>query len=223
MTSRFTKPAMVAIASTLVFAFPSFAEEFSVIAPNETALSVADGLVTARLSAEGCAAGFEAACSETRQRIEYQSVTAHGHGDRVAYRWEINVAETLSFNATDSHLYATRFVTPDGKDVIKFYVGSDYGYEVNRKTCFGPETFGQWHQVEVRVAWDSTKKKNLKDKTPGEVQILCDGAEVFSAAGRPNIKPEDTIHLALGLEGALQLADGDDVSVSFRNIEVGSW
>ena len=128
----------------------------------------------------------------------------------------------LTINASDIHLYAGRFLSGD-KPALQFFVGHDYGYEISRKTCFGPEDFGEWHQVEVRVMWDSTKKKGLKDKTPGEIHVICDGQEIYSKMGRPNIKPHDTINLALGLEGALKLADGDNVSVSYRNIEVGSW
>ncbi len=207
----------------LMAANSSHAGEFEIIGPNETALEVLDGLITARLSSDGCATGFESACSTTRQRIEYQSSSGHGHGNKVAYRWEIKVAKGMTFNAIDKHLYATRLVNGDGKSVMQFYLGNDYGYEVNRKTCFGPEEFGQWHVVEVRVKWDSTKKKSLGDKTPGEVHITCDGEEIYSKSGRPNIKVGDEIKLALGLEGTLKPAEGDAVSVSFRNIEIGSW
>lgn len=197
--------------------------EFEPVSPNETAVEIVDGVFSARLNAQGCASGFEAACSPTRQRAEYVSTQAHGHGERIAYRWEIKVGDAWAFNAVDKHLYATRFLTSDEKPVVQFYLGDDYGYEVNRKTCFGPEDFGDWHAVEMRVVWDATKRKSLKDPTPGELHILCDGREIFSKAGRPNIKEGDTVRLALGLEGALKLAEGDTVSVRFRNVEIGTW
>lgn len=199
------------------------ATDFEVIAPNDGAVEIDGDQFTARLSDDGCSSGFDAACTGTRQRAEYLPAAIYGHGDQVAYRWEINVSEAMTFNAVDSHLYATRFLTGGDTSVLQFYLGTDYGYEVNRKTCFGPEEFGEWHQVEVRVSWDSTPKQNLRDKTPGEIHIACDGEEIFSSSGRPNIKAEDEIRLALGLEGALNLADGDNVSVSFRNLEVENW
>lgn len=214
---------LTAALTVMTTATASHAKDFRIIAPNETALEVVDGLVTARLSDGGCMTGFENACSATRQQAEYQTSAGHGHGDRIAYRWEIKVTEDMKFNASDKHLYATRFVTGENKPVMQFYLGNDYGYEVNRKTCFGPEEFGKWHTVEVRVMWDATKKKGLKDTTPGEVHVICDDSEVFAKSGRPNIKSEDEVHLALGLEGALKLAEGDNVSVSFRNIEIGTW
>ncbi|MDA5095766.1 hypothetical protein O2N63_16875 [Aliiroseovarius sp. KMU-50] len=198
------------------------ANEFQIFAPDEASLTVSDGVVTAQLSSDGCAPGFETACSATRQRTEYQSSSAHRHGDRIAYRWEVNVPSDNILNAVDNHLYAVRFLAGE-TPVLQFIVGNEYGYEVNRKTCFGPDTFGEWHSVEVRVMWDSTKKKSLKDKTPGEIHIICDGNEVFSKTGRPNIKEGDMVNFSLGLEGALKLADGDKVSVSYRNIEIGSW
>jgi len=214
----------------MCFAFAAFAiagasnaEEFEIIAPNETALEVADGIITARLSGDGCASGFDTACTETRQRAEYQQTTGHGHGDQIAYRWEIKVVDNVVLNAVDKHLYATRFLNGEANTVLQFYLSDEYGYEVNRKTCFGPEEFGQWHQIEVRVTWDSTKREGLGHKTPGEMTINCDGTEVFATSGRPNIKEGDEVSLALGLEGTLRLAEGDDVSVSFRNIEIGSW
>ena len=215
----------IAIAASLaaVMAAPaSRANEFQIIAPNEVSINIQDGVVTAQLSADGCASGFETACSFTRQRAEYQSSINHGHGDRVAYKWEVNVPTGNVLNATDSHLYAARFLAGD-QSVLQFILGNEYGYEVNRKTCFGPEEFGQWHQVEVRVRWDSTKKKKLSDKTPGEIHIICDGTEIFSKAGRPNIKEGDVVNIALGIEGALKLAEGDQVSAAYRNIEIGSW
>jgi|GEM_PF-6546390 len=198
------------------------AEDFRIVAPTEAAMSVADGVVTARLNAGGCDAGFEPACTPMRQRAEYQSPGGHGHGDRVLYRWEVNVPRDNVLNAVDNHLYAVRFLAGESA-VLQFIVGNDYGYEVNRKTCFGPEGFGEWHQVEVRVAWDSTRRKGLKDVTPGEIHISCDGVEVFSKSGRPNIKADDVVTIAFGLEGALKLAEGDKVSVSYRNIEIGTW
>ena len=213
----------VATALTVALtATASLANGFEIVAPSETSVQVQDGIVTTELSAVGCASGFETACTATRQRAEYQSTASHGHGDRMFYRWEVNVPRDNVLNAADNHLYATRFLAGD-KSVLQFIVGNDYGYEVNRKTCFGPESFGEWHQVEVRVMWDSTKKKGLKDKTPGEIHISCDGSEIFSRTGRPNIKVDDVVSIALGLEGALMLADGDKVSVSYRNIEVGTW
>ena len=217
-----SKVARAAIAILLI-APPATAADFNVVVPNPSTFEMNEDGFTARLSDEGCADGFETACTATRQRVEYQSATPHGHGDRVSYSWEVMVDEGLTYNAADKHMYATRFLTADEKTVMQFYLGNDYGYEVNRKTCFGPEAFGKWHQVEVRFVWDSTKKKGLKDKTPGEIHVICDGNEIFSKAGRPNIKAGDVVHLALGLEGALKLAEGDKVSVAFRNIQIGTW
>jgi hypothetical protein len=223
MTRQRAYTALAAAALAAALSAPAAAADFERIAPTETALDVVDGLVTARLSPDGCASGFEAACTATRQRAEFQAATPHVHGDRVSYRWEIMVPAGFTMNAVDKHLYATRFLTGEDSSVLQFYLGTDYGYEVNRKTCIAPEALGEWHQIEVRVVWDSTKKKGLKDKTPGEIRVLCDGTEVFAAAGRPNIKEGQDVRLALGLEGAIALAEGDDVAVSFRNIEIGAW
>ena len=97
------------------------------------------------------------------------------------------------------------------------------GYDIGRNVCFGPDDFGTWHSIEVRVVWDSTKKKGLKDKTPGEIHVQCDGTEVLTRSGRPNIDTDDEIRIALGLVGPVKLADGDIVAVSFRNLKIETW
>ncbi len=72
------------------------------------------------------------------------------------------------------------------------------------------------------MAWDAITRKWLNDKIAGETQIICNDKGGWVRSGKPNILPNDDVRLALGLEGALKLAEGDDVPVSFRNIEIDS-
>ena len=197
------------------------AGEGEIIAPNQGALIANGKEIRAQLSKSGCASGFEAACSPTRQRSEYLPHQSHQHGDRVVYRWEVMIPKSLKYNG--GHLYSTRFLDDDNRMIFQFLIGEEYGYEIDRKPCFGPEGFGSWHKVEFRVVWDSTKKKKLSDKTPGEIHVSCDGNEIISSTGRPNIAEGGTVRLALGVEGALDLADGDNVEVNYRNLQIDNW
>ena len=70
------------------------------------------------------------------------------------------------------------------------------------------------------VVWASTHTQDIKDKTPGELRVICDGAEVLLRSGRPNISAEQEAWFALGLAGSLELADGDNAKVLFRNISI---
>lgn len=197
--------------------------DFETVASSEDALKVDDGRIRARLSRNGCEAGFEAACSQALQRSEYVTKSSHKNGDRVVYSWEIFVPAEFKYKSPGAYLRAGRFLVGDGGSILNFLLDEKVGYDIGRKICFGPEGFGKWHSIQVRVRWDSTRKKNLRDKTPGELRVSCDGAEILALSGRPNISDEDEVRIALGLAGALELADGDQTSVSFRNIKIETW
>ena len=201
----------------------SKSEDFEVVSSSETSLEVMEGEIRVHLNQNGCAAGFEAACSPVLQRSEYISTKSYGHGDRVTYSWEIMVPESFTYNASGAYLRAARFLNKKEESIFNFLLDGKIGYDVGRKVCFGPEGFGKWHAVPVRVIWDSTKKKGLGDKTPGELRVLCNGTEILSHSGRPTIGDEDEVRIALGLAGSLNLADGDSVVVSFRNIKIETW
>ena len=198
-------------------------ENFETVSSGETSLKVVGGEIRAHLNPNGCAAGFEAACSPVLQRSEYISTKSHKHGDRVIYSWEILVPKDFTYNASGAYLRAVRFLIGTEESIFNFLLDGKIGYDVGRKVCFGPEGFGKWHAIQVRVVWDSTKKKGLRDKTPGELRVLCDGIEVLSYSGRPNIGDKDEVRIALGLAGSLKLADGDSTTVSFRNIKIETW
>ena len=199
----------------------ALAENFEIITPIETSFEVAEAEIRVELNQNGCAVGHEAACDLVYQRSEYVSTQSHKHGDTVTYSWEMKVPSDFIYNTSGGYLRTGRLLYGSGKSLYSFFLDMDTGYTINTKACFGPEGFGKWHTVEVRVAWDSTKKKNLKDKTPGEFIVLCDGVEVFSRSGRPNIiNTEEEVWFVLGLHGALQLADGDNAKVLFRNISI---
>jgi hypothetical protein len=141
----------------------------------------------------------------------------------VIYSWEILIPKGFIYNASGAYLRAVRFLIGKEDSIFNFLLDGKIGYDVGRKVCFSPEGFGKWHAIQVHVVWDSTKKKGLRDKTPGELRVLCDGTEVLSHSGRPNIGDKDEVRIALGLAGSSKLADGDRTAVSFRNIKIETW
>jgi len=196
------------------------ADDFNIISPGKDSLRINAGEMQVHLNRDGCEAGFEIACSTVLQRSEYVSTRSHSHGDSIAYGWEIRVPEDFRYNASGGYLRAVRFINAKGESVLSFLIDTQNGYNVSRKTCFSPKGFGSWHRIEVFVTWDSTKKKGLKDKTPGELQVICDGTEILNRLGRPNIGAEEQVWMAVGLAGSLKLADGDNAAVTYRNISI---
>jgi len=190
-------PALV-LAATVI---PSAGQdhEFEIVAPADGALLVLDGEIEARLNSTGCDDDFESACSITNQlqRSEYVLTNPQKHGDKYTYKWEIFVPEDFVYNASGGYLRAGRFFDTSGESFFSFILDGSEGYHVSRKACFRPEDFGKWHSIEMRVAWDSTKKQGLNDKTPGELRVLCDSEEILTRSGRPNIGAEEQAWLAL--------------------------
>jgi hypothetical protein len=199
----------------------ALAEDFEVITPTKSSLEVIENEIRVELSHYGCSDGHEIACKNTNmtQRSEYVSTHSYRHGDRVNYSFEIYVDPDFTYNALGKYLRAVRFLNSSDHSIFNFTLGTESGYTANLKTCFGLEGFGEWHLVEVHVNWDSTRKKNIKHKTPGELRVICDGVEVLSRSGRPNIGVEEEVRLALGMYGALDLADGDNVKIRIRNVK----
>jgi hypothetical protein len=217
--------AVLAVAMVTAQLSPAIGQEetFETVSSSEASLKVVEGEIRAQLSPNGCAAAFEEACSSVLQRSEYVSTTLHKHSDRVIYSWEIMVPKDFTYNASGGYLRAARFLVGKERSIFNFLLDRKIGYDVGRKVCFGPEGFGKWHAIQVRVVWDSTKKKTLSEKTPGELQVLCDGVEVLSHSGRPNIADGDEVRIALGLAGSLILAEDDSTTVVFRKFKMTTW
>jgi len=207
----------------LLVASAVWANDYQIIAPSAQSVTIADGEITARLNLLGCEPGFGAACSATRQRSDYILSQKFGHGDRVAYSWEMKVDEPFVYDAIDVHLYPVRFLNNNDDPVIRFFLGNKHGFETRRQMCFSPTEFGQWHKIEVRVVWDSTTRENLNHKTPGTIQVICNGVETFSATDRPNIQIGDEVRLALGLDASISPAERDRIAIVYRNISISDW
>jgi hypothetical protein len=201
----------------------SQAESFETISMSESSLKVKAGEIQAYLDPKGCVPGFEAACSPVIQRSEYVSTTAHRHGDRVIYSWQILVPKSFTYKSTGAYLRAGRFLVGGQESIFNFLLDRETGYDADRKICFGPEGFGKWHNIEVRVVWDATRKKTLSEKTPGELRVVCDGVEVLSHSGRPTLGAEDKVRIALGLAGSAQSANAMNTHISIRNIKIETW
>ena len=223
--SRMIGKALLATVAIAALVCPAIGQEqkFEAVTSSETSLKVAGEEFRARLNQNGCAPGFEAACSAVLQRSEYISTISHRSGDSVIYSWEIKVPKDFRYAAPGAYLRAARFLIGHEDSIFNFLLDSHIGYDAGRNVCFGPDGFGEWHSIQVRVVWDSTKKKSLKDKTPGELRVLCDGDEILSSSGRPNIGENDEVRIALGLAGAVKLSAGDNAAVSFRNVSIEPW
>jgi hypothetical protein len=225
LTCKLVQRSVLAAVMLVACISPVVSQEksFETISPSETSLKVEAGEIQVYLDPKGCTPGFEAACSPVLQRSEYISTTSHKHGDRVTYSWEILVPKSFTYKATSAYLRAGRFVIGDQESIFNFLLDGEIGYEVDRNVCFGPEGFGKWHAIEVRVVWDATQKKTLSEKTPGKLRVVCDGVEVLSHAGRPTIGAKDEVRIALGLAGSASSANDDRTHVSIRNIKIETW
>ncbi|KIN69836.1 Polysacc lyase domain containing protein [Sulfitobacter noctilucicola] len=168
------------------------------------------------------AIGLTNDCSRNRQRSEMKTTKKVRHGARRIYSWDILVPTDFRSTASDDHLIVGQFHSGFAPSST-FSLSQDTGYFVNGRTCFGPEEFGEWHSVVVRVFWHSQRKKNLKDKTPSVFEVWCDGELIWDRSGRPNIAKGDGVSFKYGLYHAMDFPEGDNVTVQFKNVTVTKW
>ena len=161
-------------------------------------------------------------CGRNRQRSEMKTNKKVGHGARRIYSWEILVPTDFKSTGLDDHLIVGQFHSGYAPSST-FSLNQDTGYFVNGRVCFGPEGFGEWHSVVVRVFWHSQRKKNLKDKTPGIFEVWCDGKLIWDRSGRPNVAKGDGISFKYGLYHAMDFPEDDNVTVQFKNVTVTKW
>lgn len=162
-------------------------------------------------------------CDRKRTRVELFERDADWarEGDRKQYSWEIFIPKDFSYSATGGHLIVGQF--HNSEDLLLSFALSNDGYTIRSKPCIRPDEFGAWHKVEVRYVFDSTRKKTFKDKTPGVLVVTCNGREIVSASGRPNVMKGSKVQFRYGLYGALDFPASDNVSVRFRNVRIGDW
>ncbi|QGX97473.1 hypothetical protein EI983_03935 [Roseovarius faecimaris] len=225
--------AMTAFALSMVLMFPGLAlgQNFELNTPREGApFQEADGSHRFHLLPGECSdqeyfstelQAYVSDCARGRNRIEYYETTAASAGDRRLYEWEIFIPEDFSYSAMGARLTAVQFET--GTDML-------YGFELNNdaltfrsRDCIPAEEFGQWHSISVRIQYDSTPRKSLKDQTPGVFVVECNGAVVADSSGRPNLAEGGKIQFRYGLFGAMDISDTDNVAVSYRNVRVSEW
>lgn len=223
--------ALLAAPVAPLIANPALAENFDLMAPREDApVRHADGVETFRLLPGECldleyfSSELQAKtsdCGRQRNRIEYFETSTARAGDRRLYEWEILIPEDFSYNGFSSQLIAGQLHT--GADIQSAFLLDNDGYTFRTRDCISAEDFGSWHNVSVRIQYDSTPRKSLKDKTPGVFVVECDGEVLVDASGRPNLAKGGEIHFRYGLFGAMNFPETDNVSVSFRNVRISEW
>lgn len=219
------------LAVSLLFANPAFAQSFELTTPRSDApIRNADGSEMFRLLPGECSSVEyfstelqinTSDCGRARNRIEYYQTSTSGAGDRRLYEWEIFIPEDFSYNASNARLTVGQFET--GTDMLYGFELNNGGYTFRARDCIAAEDFGDWHSVSVRIQYDSTPRKSLRDKTPGVFVVECDGEIITDTTGRPNLAEGGEIQFRYGLFGAMNIPDTDNVSVSFRNVRISEW
>lgn len=221
----------LAMSVALFLASPAAAETFELTTPRADApVRHADGSETFQLRSGECSdreyfsnelQANTSDCGRSRNRIEYYETSASVAGDRRLYEWEIFIPEDFSYNATNARLTVGQFET--GSDMLYGFELNNMGYTFRARDCISAEDFGEWHRISVRIQYDSTPRKSLKDKTPGVFVVECDGNIIADTSGRPNLAEGGQIQFRYGLFGAMNIPDTDNVSVSFRNVRISDW
>lgn len=231
-TSSFTAgPVFLAAPVALLLGGAAVAESFVLNTPRADApVRHADGSETFQLLPGECSdleyvsselQTKTSDCGRQRNRIEYYESAKARAGDRRLYEWEIFIPEDFSYNGLSSQLIAGQFHT--GTDIQSAFLLDNDGYTFRTRDCISAEDFGKWHSVSVRIQYDSTPRKSLKDKTPGIFVVECDGEVLLDSTGRPNLAEGGEIHFRYGLFGAMNFPDTDNVSVTFRNVRISDW
>ncbi|WP_316299790.1 hypothetical protein [Aliisedimentitalea sp. MJ-SS2] len=224
-------PRTLAISVALLLASPAAAESFDLTTPRADApVRNADGSETFQLLSGECSdvEYFSTElnitttdCAREQNRIEYFETSTAGAGDRRLYEWEIFVPEDFSYSALNERLTAVQFKTVT--DMLYGFELNNDGYTFRARDCISADGFGDWHKVSVRIHYDSTPRKSLKDKTPGVFVVECDGKVIADTSGRPNLAEGGEIQFRYGLFGAKNIPDADNVSVSYRNVRISEW
>ena len=223
--------AAICATSVLLFSGPAWAQEFGLSAPRSDAPIVdAEGNQVFELRSGECSevSYFSAElqtetsdCGRRRNRVEYFETTTSGKGDRRLYEWEIFIPEDFSYTASGARLTAGQFET--GTDMLYGFELNNEGLTFRTRICVPAEEFGSWHSISVRIQYDSTPRRSLKDKTPGIFIVTCDDEVLVDGSGRPNIAEGGTIQFRYGLFGAMDIPETDNVSVSYRNVKISDW
>ncbi|MGI3183661.1 hypothetical protein [Nioella aestuarii] len=220
-----------AVSALLFLAAPVVAQDFDLITPREDApVRNADGSETFRLLPGECS-DFEyfsdelqimtSDCGRQRNRIEYFETSTSSAGDRRLYEWDIFIPEDFSYSATNARLTVGQLET--GTDMLYGFELNNDGYTFRAQTCIPAEEFGEWHSISVRIQYDSTPRQSLRDRTPGVLVVECDGEVIVDGSGRPNLAEGSEIQFRYGLFGGMNIAETDNVSVSFRNVRISAW
>jgi hypothetical protein len=224
-------PRTLAIPIAMLLANSAVAESFDLTTPRADAPVLhADSSETFQLLSGECSdveyfsnelQANTSDCGRSRNRIEYYETSSSGAGDRRLYEWEIFIPEDFSYNALNARLTVGQFET--GADMLYGFELNNEGYTFRARDCISADDFGEWHRVSVRIQYDSTPRKSLKDKTPGVFVVECDGNVIADTSGRPNLAEGGEIQFRYGLFGAKNIPDTDNVSVSFRNVRISEW
>lgn len=221
----------LSVSAALLLACPAVAQEFGLITLREDSPVLnSDGSETFRLLPGECSdleyfsnelQTMTSDCGRQRNRIEYFETTTSRAGDRRLYEWEIFIPEDFSYSATNARLTAGQFET--GADMLYGFELNNDGYTFRAQTCIPSDEFGEWHSISVRIQYDSTPRQSLRDETPGVLVIECDGEVLIDGSGRPNLAEGGEIQFRYGLFGGMNIAETDNVSVSFRNVTISAW
>ncbi len=160
-------------------------------------------------------------CGRGRNRIEFYETGTASAGDRRLYEWEIFIPKDFSYNASGARLTAVQFET--GTDMLYGFELNNDGLTFRTRDCIPAEEFGEWHSVSVRIQYDSTPRRSLKDKTPGVFVVECDNEVIVDSTGRPNLSEGGEVQFRYGLFGAMNIPETDNVSVSYRNVRISEW
>lgn len=160
-------------------------------------------------------------CGRGRNRIEYYETTTASAGDRLLYVWEILIPEDFSYNANGARLTAVQFET--GTDMLYGFELNNDGLTFRTRDCIPANEFGEWHSISVRIQYDSTPRRSLKDQTPGVFVVECNGEVIADSTGRPNLAEGGEVQFRYGLFGAMDIPVSDNAAVSYRNVRISEW
>ncbi|MDU8913427.1 hypothetical protein [Aestuariicoccus sp. MJ-SS9] len=224
-------PCVLAISLALAITGPAHAQTFDLNAPREgVPVRDADGSERFQLLPGECSdleyfstelQANTSDCGRGRNRIEYFETTTAIAGDRRLYEWEILIPEDFSYNASGARLTAGQFET--GTDMLYGFELNNEGLTFRTRECISADEFGEWHRVSVRIQYDSTPRRSLKDRTPGVFVIECDDEVLTDTSGRPNMAEGGEVQFRYGLFGAMNIPATDNVTVSYRNVRISEW
>ena len=157
-------------------------------------------------------------------------LTERGRGwpvnSQIIYEWSLFVPKDFNFkkhNLMVGQLHVGKSMTEG------FRLNSEEGYSYSNAICFGPQDFGQWNNIKIKLRLSDEElnfhqRKNKQGK--GIFEIWCNDKLIYESNGRSNALKNSFTKFQIGLylyRYSESSKPTQDIEIKVRNLTVRRW